>query len=98
MFIVIHIEGQQSDQALMLWPQDNILTISGEKKSESQEENKNKNYFRTERSYGSFTRSFTLPSEINQDSVDAQFDNGVLKVKIDREKPKAIKEKRIEIK
>ncbi len=78
--------------------QDNILTISGEKKGESKEENKEKNYFRTERTYGSFTRSFTLPSEINTDSIDAQFDNGVLKVKIDREKPKAIKEKRIEIK
>jgi HSP20 family protein len=78
--------------------QDNILTISGEKKSENKSEDKEKNYFRTERSYGSFTRSFTLPSEINPDSVDARFEDGVLKIKVDRENPKPVNERLIDIK
>lgn len=53
---------------------------SGEKNSET--EHKDTDYYRTERSYGSFRRSFTLPFTINADKVEAKSDKGVLTVKI----------------
>jgi HSP20 family protein len=55
-----------------------MLTISGEKKEEK--EDKGKNYYRIERSYGSFRRSLRLPTEVEQDKVDATFKNGVLTI------------------
>ncbi len=76
--------------------QDNILTISGEKKKEK--EDKSKNLFRSERVYGSFTRSFTLPEDINPDSIEAKFDNGILNITISKTQPKKVNEKFIEIK
>jgi HSP20 family protein len=57
---------------------DGVLTIKGEKKSEREE--KNKDYHLTERSYGSFQRSFHLPETAAQDKISADFENGVLKV------------------
>ncbi len=77
--------------------QDNFLTITGEKKKETEEKDK-KNFYRSERVYGSFTRSFTLPEDINPDSVDAKFDNGILNIKISKSEPKKVSEKFIEIK
>ena len=74
--------------------QDNILTITGEKKKE----NNKKNFFRSERVYGSFTRSFTLPDDINSDSVEAKFDNGILNITIQKVQPKRATEKFIEVK
>lgn len=54
---------------------DNVLTISGERTRESKGEGKY-----TERSYGKFLRSFSLPTKVNADKIDARFDNGVLQV------------------
>ena len=56
----------------------NVLTISGEKKEEK--EDKGQNYYRMERSYGSFQRSIPLPVEVVADKVDATFKKGVLTV------------------
>lgn len=55
-----------------------VLTIKGEKKSEREE--KKKDYHLTERSYGSFERSFHLPENASQDKITADFENGVLKI------------------
>ncbi|NIP41201.1 MAG: Hsp20 family protein, partial [candidate division Zixibacteria bacterium] len=55
---------------------DNILTISGEKKAEKEE--KDKRYYRVERSYGSFQRRIPQPNEIKADKIEARFKNGVL--------------------
>jgi HSP20 family protein len=57
-----------------------VLLIKGEKKAEKEE--KNKNYHRVERSYGSFMRSFALPHEVEDDKAEAAFKNGVLTVKL----------------
>jgi HSP20 family protein len=62
--------------------QDDILTISGEKKSEFEE--KAGEQIRTERSFGKFSRSVSLPFAVDPDKVDARFTNGVLKLVIDR--------------
>ncbi|MGQ9630195.1 MAG: Hsp20/alpha crystallin family protein [bacterium] len=57
---------------------NNILTLSGEKKQEKEE--KGETYHRIERAYGSFSRSFTLPSEVKADKIDAKFKDGVLTI------------------
>ena len=56
------------------------VTIRGEKKE--QEEDKGKDYYRLERSYGAYQRSFFLPCEIDEDKVDASFKHGVLDIKL----------------
>ncbi|WP_404404590.1 Hsp20/alpha crystallin family protein [Pelagibacterium halotolerans] len=59
---------------------DQTLTVSGEKKSET--ETKDGENYRCERHYGSFSRSVTLPFRIDSKAVDAAFDKGVLKIKV----------------
>ncbi|AEV98621.1 heat-shock protein Hsp20 [Niastella koreensis] len=60
---------------------DDILTISAENKTESEEE-KNKEYTRREYSYSAFTRSFRLPDNIDSGHIDAHFEDGILKIKL----------------
>jgi HSP20 family protein len=72
--------------------ENNTLTVHGERKFEKEE--KEENYRRVERQYGSFTRSFTLPSTVDPEQVQASYDKGVLKVKLAKKaeaKPKQIK-------
>lgn len=72
------------------------LTIKGEKQEEKEE--KKKDYYLSERHFGSFERSFALPESIDIDKVDATFKKGVLTVRLPK-KPEAIKsEKKIEVK
>ena len=71
--------------------QDNVLTISGEKKFEK--EDKDKNYHRVERSYGKFSRSLNINSAILADKIDASYKDGVLTIslpKAEEAKPKLI--------
>ena len=60
--------------------EDNVLTISGERKSEREE--RKEGYYRVERASGAFTRSLTLPEGVDADAVKASFDRGVLEVRI----------------
>ncbi len=76
--------------------QDNILTIQGEKKNVSNESERK--YFLTERTYGSFKKSFTLPEEVNSDKVNAKFNDGVLSVTLDKVEEVSPVEKVIEVK
>lgn len=72
--------------------ENNTLTVHGERKFEKEE--KEENYRRVERQYGSFTRSFTLPSTVNPDDVKADYEKGVLKISLPKKaeaKPKQIK-------
>jgi HSP20 family protein len=72
--------------------ENNTLTVHGERKFEKDE--KEENYRRVERQYGSFTRTFTLPNTVDQESVQADYDKGVLKIKLAKKaeaKPKQIK-------
>ena len=71
---------------------NNTLTVHGERKIQSEE--KEENFRRVERQYGSFTRAFTLPSSVDSGQVSANYDNGVLKIKLAKKaeaKPKQIK-------
>ena len=72
--------------------ENNTLTVHGERKFDKEE--KEENYRRVERQYGSFTRTFTLPSTVDPEKVEAHYDKGVLKVKLAKKaeaKPKQIK-------
>lgn len=59
--------------------ENNVLTISGEKRNE-REETEERRYHLWERTYGSFQRSFTLPRTVDADAIDARFDNGILHI------------------
>jgi len=74
---------------------NNTLTIRGEKKQEKEE--KEKNYYRIERSYGSFQRVLSLPEDVDQDSIKAAFKDGVLTVTMPRRALPAGEVKKIEI-
>jgi HSP20 family protein len=72
--------------------ENNTLTVHGERKIEKEE--KEENFRRVERQYGSFTRSFTLPSSVDLEHVSANYEKGVLKIKLAKKaeaKPKQIK-------
>ena len=73
---------------------DSVLTITGEKKKE--EEIKEHDYHRSERSFGSFSRTIQLPSEVKTDQAKATFKDGVLEVRLP--KTEAAKQKTIKVK
>ena len=74
--------------------ENNVLTLHGERKFEKKDDNDN--FHRVERSYGSFTRSFTLPPTVAADTADATFDNGLLRLTL--AKREEAKPRRIEVK
>jgi HSP20 family protein len=74
--------------------ENNVLTLKGVRKFEK--ETKKENYHRVERSYGSFKRSFTLPTNVDQERINASFSDGILKIEMT--KREEAKPKQIEIK
>jgi len=75
---------------------DGVLTIKGEKKEESEE--KQKDYYRSERRFGAFQRSFRVPNGVEPDKIEATVKNGVLKVLLPKSDDARKREKKIEIK
>jgi len=74
---------------------DDVLTIKGEKKSET--EDKGKDYHVVERSFGAFQRVLALPCEVEADKVDAKFNNGVLKITLPKSPEAKSKSHKIKI-
>ena len=75
--------------------ENGLLTISGEKKAETEE--KDKGYYLKECSYGSFSRSVRLPDNISEDKIGAKFKKGVLVIDMPKKEPLAPKSRKIEI-
>jgi HSP20 family protein len=73
--------------------EDNVLTISGERKTADKETEEG--YYRVERAYGSFSRTLTLPEGVDADGISAGFDRGVLEVQIP--KPEQRRPRKVEI-
>src|SRR5437016_4778873 len=72
--------------------ENSVLTVHGERKFEKEE--KEENFRRVERQYGSFTRTFTLPTTVDAEKVAANYDKGILKIVLPKKaeaKPKQIK-------
>jgi HSP20 family protein len=73
--------------------ENNVITLRGERRFEKKDETDN--YHRVERSYGSFTRSFTLPPTVSGDGIMAEYRNGVLRITLP--KREEVKARRIEV-
>ena len=73
--------------------EDNVLTVSGERRAEHEEEKEG--YHRVERAFGSFSHTLTLPKGVDPEAISASFDKGVLEIRIP--KPEVRKPRRIEI-
>ena len=82
-----------SESDVKIEVEDNVLTVSGERKSEH--EDKGEGYYRVERASGSFSRSLTLPEGVDADAIQADFTNGVLEVQIP--KPEQHKPRKVQI-
>lgn len=74
---------------------DNTITVSGEKRKEEKVEKKD--YYRLERSYGSFSRSFSLPAEVRTEKVTAKFKDGILEIRIPKTEEAKKKEKKVAV-
>jgi HSP20 family protein len=91
--ITLKVEAPGIEQKdLDIQVENNTLTVRGERKFEKEE--KEENFHRIERRYGSFVRSFTLPNTVDTEKVDAEYENGVLRIRLAKRaeaKPKQIK-------
>lgn len=92
--LTVEIPGV-SEKDVSLAISDNSLTIRGEKKQEKEE--KEKDFYRIERSYGSFQRVLSLPGDVDQDGISAGFKDGVLTVTMPRKEVAGADVKTIEI-
>lgn len=89
--IKLEVPGVKQED-LDLRVENNTLTVRGERRFEKEE--KEENFHRVEQRYGSFYRSFTLPGTVDTDHIQAQYENGVLRVTLEKRpeaKPKQIK-------
>jgi HSP20 family molecular chaperone IbpA len=82
--ITMDIPGMDKDK-INVETKQGMLIISGERQSETQD-NKNNQYYRQERSFGSFTQAVPLPEDAKADHIEASYKNGVLTVTVAREK------------
>jgi HSP20 family protein len=90
--VQVDLPGMEKDD-IKVSVEDNILTIKGERKSFKEE--KDKTYHQVERTYGKFTRSFSLPSTVDGSKIKANYKNGVLKIELP--KTEAVKPKEIPV-
>lgn len=91
--VKLELPGVNKDD-VKITMQNNILSVRGEKKKEK--DSKGSDYHRVERSYGAFQRTFTLPSTVKADKIDASYSDGILTIVL----PKAeeARTKQIEVK
>jgi HSP20 family protein len=92
--VMIEMAGMRPDD-IELGLENNILTISGEKREHRDQGGENATWHISERRYGQFSRSFLLPRDVEHDRIEASFDNGVLTVSIP--KSERARRRRIEI-
>ncbi len=84
--ITVELPGMSKDD-IDISLDDNILTISGERKAHKEENGRR--YHRVESRFGTFTRSLPLPNIVDTENVDATYENGVLAISITKQKEKA---------
>ena len=94
--IYVHAElpGLSKDD-VKLTVREGTLILRGEKKHEEKKEDRN--YYRIERRYGEFVRQFTLPENVKEDDVRANFTNGILEITIPKSEPQKPKEHEVPI-
>jgi len=95
-YVQIEIAGLSKDDVKISVNEDRIMNITGTKKPK-EEGDKKFISLRTERIFGTFTRTFFLPENIDLEKVDAKFENGVLEIKLNKIEPPKPKEVEISI-
>jgi HSP20 family protein len=94
MHVRAELPGLKKDQ-VKINIREGVLTLSGERKFE--DEKKRDNYYRIERSYGSFARSFTLPTTVDVEKIQATMRDGVLELTIPKKPEAKAKEIKVEV-
>jgi HSP20 family protein len=94
-FVHAELPGMDKDDIKISVNEENVLTIKGEKKKDSDSDKKS--YIRSERVFGNFSRNFMLPDYINVDNISAKFTNGILELALPKKEPEKPKEVNIEI-
>lgn len=106
LYLVAELPGINKEDVKVSVNEDNYIFIKGIKKrpfdtqaeaKDGEVQKEERTYIKAERSYGEFSRSFILPDNINKDSISAQFDNGLLKISLDKIEPAKPKEVEISI-
>jgi HSP20 family protein len=90
--IDVTLPGMKKDD-IQLDLEKGRLTINGERKFEKEKEGKT--YHRVESHYGTFTRTFQLPDDVNDDSINASYNDGILNITIDKSEEKMKKQIKI---
>ena len=91
--IDIELAGVPKDEIQVELTDDDILTISGEKKQEKTEDDKKKKFHRVERTYGSFKRQIQLPKGVTSENISASSKDGVLSITVAKPAPERKKSK-----
>jgi HSP20 family protein len=97
--IEAEIPGVKKEDINVSINDENILVLKGTKNREakSEDEKDGATFLRVERSFGEFTRSFVLPDNINTEKIDAEFKDGLLRVKLEKKEPEKPKEIKVAI-
>ena len=93
--LTFELPGMEKDQ-IKVMVEDGVLTVSGKRRQDSEE--KGKSFVRTERSYGAFSRSFTLPDSVDHEKISADYRNGLLKVSLAKTEKAKLKEIVVDVK
>ncbi|SRR5581483_455653 len=94
LYFIAELPGLNSDD-VKVTISEGVLTIRGEKKRE--EEHHDRNFYRMERSYGEFVRQFTLPEDVKEENIQADFKDGVLEIMVPKKEPSKPKEREVKI-
>lgn len=95
LYVTLEMSGLKKEEVKVTINDERVLFIKGTKKRD--ESNGDRTFIRAERKYGDFTRSFLLPENINKDSIQAKFENGLLELVFDKKEPEKPKEYEINI-
>lgn len=97
-FMTAELAGVKKEDVKVSINDENIMTIKGTKSRDAEPaEGKERTYLKAERIYGDFARTFVLPENVDRDSVEAKYENGVLRLTIGTKEPEKPKEKQITI-
>jgi len=94
-YVELEVPGIKKED-LKISLKDYVLTITGEKKNQNND-NKKLSYIKSERSFGAFSRNFNLSKEIDQENIQANYENGILRIVITKQLKEQKLEKEIKI-
>ena len=94
-YVELEVPGLKKED-LKISLKDYVLTVSGEKKNQNKDD-RELNYYKSERSFGVFSRNFTLSKEVDQENIQASYENGILRIVVNKQLKEQKLEKEIKI-